>query len=294
LPIDQYALQQLAKFNQEIMLSYEKFDFTAVFHKFADFCSVYLSSFYLDIIKDRLYVEKADGRSRKSAQTACWHILDTITRLMAPILSFTAEQISDHYQKNKKESIHLQTFSSLTAIWELLCEKYGTKRFPLLPPHVLNYCKTHEVVELLKYINEEERKWEVLKDIRSAILKAIEVQREKQIMKHSLEANVTVYFDLEDVSSEASAKEDERLSVLHDFYKMLDIAKQDVDDFFKEFLIVSQFKIATNEEGLERSGMDGLFVKVEKAKGEKCPRCWQWDSSDHEHGLCSRCQAILS
>jgi isoleucyl-tRNA synthetase len=100
--IDQYALQELFEFNYAVLDAYAQYDFTAVFHKLSDYCSTNLSTFYLEIVKDCLYVEKADGHARRSVQTACWHILDTLTRLMAPIFSFTAEQISDLYQKDRK------------------------------------------------------------------------------------------------------------------------------------------------------------------------------------------------
>ena len=99
LPIDQYAMAELKIFNDTCLKAYEKADLTKVYHELTDFCSVTLSSFYQDIVKDRLYVE--NGTSRRSAQTVFWHILDTLTKVMAPIMSFTAEYISDNYQKNK-------------------------------------------------------------------------------------------------------------------------------------------------------------------------------------------------
>ncbi len=111
--IDQYALIRLAEFNEQVKYYYATMDYTAVFHALADYCTTELSSYYLDIIKDRLYVEKADGHARRSAQTACYYLLDTLTKLIAPIMSFTTERISDHYQKNKTESIHLQKFANL-------------------------------------------------------------------------------------------------------------------------------------------------------------------------------------
>ncbi|MFC1842293.1 isoleucine--tRNA ligase [Candidatus Dependentiae bacterium] len=283
LLIDKHALEELYKFNKDIIISYDNFDFTAVFHKLADYTSVELSSFYLDIIKDRLYVEKSDGRLRRSAQTACWYILDTLTRLIAPVLSFTAEQISDNYQKDKKESIHLQDFSALHVLWDKLCDTTKEKESPALQAYTQGYCETKEALDLMQNIAAKEEIWDVIRDIRSAVLKAIETQREKQVMRHSLEASVTVYFDLNDV----------RLSKLHEFYDMLDKCNQDVISFFKEFMIVSEFKIAEDDLGLEYSGLDGMSIKVTKAPGDKCPRCWNWSVTDHEHKLCPRCQGVL-
>ena len=84
---------------------------------------------YLDIVKDRLYVEKAGGHARRSAQTACYYTLDTLTRLIAPILSFTAERISDQYQKNKSKSIHLLPFASLQPLFDWIANKKASWQY---------------------------------------------------------------------------------------------------------------------------------------------------------------------
>src|SRR5690606_33483559 len=114
---DQLALQELVSFNIHVRRAYDQYDFTSVFHALGNYCSVNLSTFYFEIIKDILYVEKADSDTRRSAQTACWYILDTMTKLTAPILSFTAYQVSDLYQNNKVESIHLQVFNDLDSMF---------------------------------------------------------------------------------------------------------------------------------------------------------------------------------
>src|SRR5260221_8384329 len=121
--MDQYALQEIFELQEEIVFAYQEYNFTRVFHLLGNYCSVNLSSFYLDIIKDRLYTAKNDSLERRSAQTVCASILDTLTKLMAPILSFTAEQLSDEYQKNKIKSIHLQQFPVVTNVWEQLSQR---------------------------------------------------------------------------------------------------------------------------------------------------------------------------
>ncbi|MBT3903302.1 isoleucine--tRNA ligase, partial [bacterium] len=117
LEVDLYALDVLSAFDKRMHKAYSKIEFTAVFHELADYCSKDLSSFYLDVIKDRLYVEQADGLKRRSAQTAMWHILNMLIRLMAPIMSFTAESLSDFSQANKTDSIHLQLFEKAPDGW---------------------------------------------------------------------------------------------------------------------------------------------------------------------------------
>lgn len=290
--IDQYALQQLYKVNNEMLKKYAAHDFTGVFHMLSDYCSSDLSAFYLDIIKDRLYVEKADGLERRSAQTACWYILDTLTRLMAPVLSFTAEQLSDHYQKNKSASIHLQPFATLQDVWEQLAAQAGS---PVASADVLQAERVHieplEQTQVMNFIVEREAQWQVIKQIRSAILKAIEQLREQGTIKHSLEAHVSLYFDDAMPGYEN----------VQDLFEQLQESGQTIESFFKEYVIISQFAIKQNiagggdvvPAGLEQSEYKGVFIRVEKASGDKCPRCWNWQTSSHEHKLCERCQKIV-
>jgi isoleucyl-tRNA synthetase len=248
LIIDHYALQLVHELNTTVITQYTQCEFTKVFHALADFCATDLSAFYMDVTKDRLYVEKADGHLRRSAQTAYWHILDTLTRLVAPILSFTAEQVSDHYQRNKTESIHLQQFASFNSPWMLIASQHA--------------------------------QWELLKQMRSAVLKAIEPLREKGIIKHPLEASVTLYFD---------ATVRNNLALLLD---CIDKSPQGLVPFLKEFFIASEVVIAYDNEGLEATAVKGFFVKITHAPGTKCPRCWSWEVTEHPDGLCRRCSLI--
>lgn len=283
--IDQYALQELFEFNYAMLGHYAEYDFTALFHQFSDYCSVNLSTFYFEIVKDCLYVEKADGHARRSVQTACWHILDTLTRLMAPIFSFTAEQVSDLYQKDKKESIHLQQFNLLPNVWEhfaksdqaLLDELQRVEGLRVGAFDILNK------VEKLVLVAGQKRLWNTLKSMRSAILKATEGLREKNIIKRSLDANIRLYID-----PTAEWAED-----CTNFFKKLKAKGELPDAFFKDFAIVSQLRFADNAEGLAPSEMAGLLIKVEKAQGTKCPRCWQWAETTHAQSLCPRCQKIV-
>lgn len=285
--IDQYALQQLYATNNEILSDYQRYDFTAVFHKLAEYCTSDLSAFYLDIIKDRLYVEKADGLERRSAQTACWYILDTLTKLMAPILSFTAEQISDNYQKNKKQSIHLQDFATLPDVWRALAQQAGigiTAADVLQNVERVGLIDTAEKIQVLSYIGEKEQQWILLKSIRGAILKAIEQLREQGTIKHSLEAQVTIFFE------QSMAQREQ----VQDFFISLRASNQSIESFFEEFLIVSQVVLAESPEGLDQSEFAGMRVHVQHAAGDKCPRCWKWERTTHEHKLCKRCQAVVN
>ena len=91
--LDRWAITKLNGLIEKCFAAYDNYEFHVVSHAINDFCVVELSSFYLDIIKDRLYCEEKDGLLRRSAQTALWLILDTITKLFAPILAFTCDEI---------------------------------------------------------------------------------------------------------------------------------------------------------------------------------------------------------
>ena len=93
LPLDRWAITKLNELIDSCMAAYNDYEFHVVSHLINDFCVVELSSFYLDIIKDRLYCEERNGLKRRSAQTALYLILDSMTRLFAPILAFTCDEI---------------------------------------------------------------------------------------------------------------------------------------------------------------------------------------------------------
>ncbi len=93
LELDRWAVTKLNALINKCFAAYDNYEFHIVSHAINDFCVVELSSFYLDIIKDRLYCEETNGISRRSAQTALWMILDTMTKIFAPILAFTCDEI---------------------------------------------------------------------------------------------------------------------------------------------------------------------------------------------------------
>lgn len=278
LPVDYYALTQISKLNINLINSYRNCDFTAVFHSLADYCSVELSSFYLDIVKDRLYVERANSLERRSAQTVLWSILDTLNRLIAPIMSFTAELISDNYQKNKSRSIHLQSFIDPEKLQELVNTKKDSLWLDLfvkaLPSKVLNIVEQPESTDL-------DAQWQAVKYLRSLILKAIEAEREKGLIKHPLEANIKIAIDFSQ----------KKLEPLKELIESLPVYGITIEIFFKELLVVSQFALVDNIDVSQNP--TGISITVNKAEGIKCPRCWQWDFGSDSDDLCRRCQRVL-
>jgi len=105
--LDRWALMKLNALIRRVRDAFESFEYHIIFHTVHNFCTVSLSNFYLDVIKDRLYVEKADGIPRRAAQSAMYLILDSLVRLLAPILCFTAEDIWRHMPGRDEKSVFL-------------------------------------------------------------------------------------------------------------------------------------------------------------------------------------------
>ena len=113
LEIDRYALILTRNLQREVLADYERYEFHRIAQALQTFCSEDLGAFYLNILKDRLYTTAEKSRARRSAQSALWHITQTLTRLMAPILAFTAEEIWQTLTGNKEDSVMLQTWHIL-------------------------------------------------------------------------------------------------------------------------------------------------------------------------------------
>ena len=108
MALDRWVVDRAALLQDEIRASYDQFQFHQIYHRLHNFCVVELGGFYLDIIKDRQYTTQADSLARRSAQTALFHIAEAFTRWMAPVLSFTAEEIWAVLPGERSESIFLE------------------------------------------------------------------------------------------------------------------------------------------------------------------------------------------
>ncbi|NLA75555.1 MAG: class I tRNA ligase family protein, partial [Deltaproteobacteria bacterium] len=158
--IDKWALHKLQDMNERILKAYESFEFHIIYHTLHNFCVLDLSSFYLDIIKDRLYVSPPDSAARRSAQTAMQEILDVMVRLMAPILSFTADEIWQFQNRSDKfTSVHISQF------------------IPVKDDYRDNA------------LNE---RWDKIIRLRKEVTKALEIARKDKLIGHSLDAAVTL------------------------------------------------------------------------------------------------------
>src|SRR5574341_1477833 len=161
LEIDRWALHRLQMLVQRVGKAYDDFEFHIVFHSIHNFCAVDMSAFYLDILKDRLYTAKAASIERRSGQTVMHKVLSALVRLMAPVLSFTADEVWGYMQESAKE------------------KSVFFAEFP----------KPEE-----KYIDSKlEARWEKLLAARGEAAKVLEALRRDKKIGHSLDAGVTLY-----------------------------------------------------------------------------------------------------
>ncbi|MBI9078356.1 MAG: isoleucine--tRNA ligase [Pseudodesulfovibrio sp.] len=165
LPLDRYALDMVSRHHANIQEAYKSFEFHKVYHTVHNLCVVDLSAFYLDILKDRLYVEEQEGIKRRSAQTVLWQTLLMLLQDMAPVLSFTAEEA-----------------------------------FQNLPDAIKNNLPQSKTVFALRFkpeatgmTDEERSRWEQLVTVRAEVNKSIEPKRKDRVIGKSLDAQVTLY-----------------------------------------------------------------------------------------------------
>jgi isoleucyl-tRNA synthetase len=166
----------------------------------------------------------------------------------------------------------------------LLAQKNVTLREELQRATALgsNMFNTLNKIEDLARIGEQKKRWDTLKAIRSAMLKATEPLREQNSIKRSLDARIAMFLDPNGPD----------IKRLQQFFDDLEDKGESAEKFFKDFSILSQFEFVPTPDRLIES-YPGVYLRAEKAEGEKCPRCWQWAQTEHEHHLCDRCYEIV-
>ena len=128
IEIDRYALQMAERLQRQVLEDYDAFEFHFVVQKLQAFCSEDLGGFYLDILKDRLYTSAKDSWARRSAQSALNHITHSLLRLMAPVLSFTADEAWPIFTRSEKDSVLLHTWHQFPHAGGDLCERWDEIR----------------------------------------------------------------------------------------------------------------------------------------------------------------------
>jgi isoleucyl-tRNA synthetase len=165
--IDQYMLRQTAAFASDVRKWYDEFAFHKIYHRVNHFCIVDLSAFYFYVLKDRLYISAPKSQARRSAQTATWHIGEALVRLLAPITSFTSEEIWQFLPKteDRAESVHLAVFPASADILGA-----GT----------------------VEHDEQQDKDWTTLRSVRDEVLKALEEARNQKLIGTELEAQVSI------------------------------------------------------------------------------------------------------
>jgi isoleucyl-tRNA synthetase len=165
--IDQYMLRQTVDLTNNVKRWYDEFTFHKSYQAVNHFCVVQLSSFYFDVLKDRLYTSAPKSVARRSAQTAIWKIGETLVRLMAPLMSFTADEVWSYLPKvaDRADSVHLTAF-----------------------PRAEDVLGSASVGEDTK----QGEDWEKLRAVREEVLKALEEARNQKMIGTGLEAQVTI------------------------------------------------------------------------------------------------------
>ncbi|MGP8269352.1 MAG: isoleucine--tRNA ligase [Terracidiphilus sp.] len=163
LPLDRYMLARTRKLTEDILAWYEAFEFHRVYHAVNEFAIVDLSSFYLDVLKDRMYTFAPTSHERRSAQTVLWQITEALTRLVAPILSFTADEVWEYLPavEGREASVHLAQFPKPEEI-------FSENPAPML------------------------EEWKQLFVVRDAALVLLENERQAKLIGKSLEAQLKI------------------------------------------------------------------------------------------------------
>jgi isoleucyl-tRNA synthetase len=227
--LDLWILAEYSKLEGEIIRAYDAYDFHVVYQKLSQFVAVELSAIYHDVVKDRLYTDPANSSRRRSTQTALHRILTSLCQMLAPILSFTADEAWEFVPGKNIDSVQELTWQPMDFQW----------------------------------LETERAVWTTLFQLRELALPALERARQAKEIGKSLEAKL----------------------ILTGGGEILERAKPQAEAL-RELLNVSQLEI-----NLE--GGPSVAVSVKKADGQKCERCWHWETdvgSTPEHPtICGRC-----
>ena len=250
--LDQYMLRQTVAMSADVTRWYDEFAFHKIYHRINDFCVVELSAFYFDVLKDRLYTYAPNSCGRRAAQTAIWRIGEALVRLLAPIMSFTCDEVWQYLPAlpDRLPSVHLAKFPTASDI--------------------LGGSVTGGSVPVEDARQSED--WKILLVVRTEVLKALEEARQgKLIGGANLEAQVTI-------------------TAAEPVFSVLARYKEHLRYLF----IVSA---VTLEPGASGNGTGGVSVRVGKADGKKCERCWNYSIHVGEDAIyptvCERCSAVL-
>ena len=273
--MDRFMLHKLGLVLNKSIKAYDTYEFHTVYHTVYNFCTVDLSAFYLDIIKDRLYTFPAGDKARRDAQTVMYLTLDSITRLLAPILPFTTEEVWREMPSFDGQSDQKDPEGNKAGGIKKDGGKAESVHLTLRP-----------VAKPAWQDDNLAAKWEKIMDVRSEVTKALEDARVTKEIGHSLDASIGIYVDDVDVREILSSfgKDLRDVFIVSDASLLSEPVEKSLSS-----------KELTGE--LANRGIKAFQITVKKAQGDKCDRCWKYDTTtgsreDHP-GTCSRCSGAL-
>ncbi len=235
LDIDKWILHELYELSRQVIGYYEKFEFHLVYRKILNFCAVELSSLYFDISKDILYIEAVDSVPRRSSQTALFHLSQALTRLAAPVLSFTAEEVWRF--SGRTDSVHAQEYHRLD-------EQFYNPAIA--------------------------EKMDALIDIKKDVLKSLETKRKEKIIGTSLEADIELYIASDKTRRLIAEMGDEARR----FFQVAEVTVRDEKTAGMEDFDVSSIRVVKSAGSkCVRCWNYSLRLGTDGAHPDLCPRC---------------------
>ena len=265
LELDRWVLGRLNKLVESVAGSYERYEYHTIYHSIHNFCTIDMSNFYLDVIKDRLYCDETHGLKRRSAQTTIYLVLDALVRVLTPILAFTAEEI-----------------------WAAMPHSAGAELdsvlYNAMPKPDDKYALTPGC----------EESWDKLLRLRTDVNKALELARAEKTIGKPLDADVTLYVEEEVYGFLMNAECGMRNAELDDAGSLARMC-----EFLRVLFIVSGVNIIKGSgSGYEGIEFPGATISVRLSEAPKCARCWTRDNGvgkDPAHPeLCPRCLKVVT
>jgi isoleucyl-tRNA synthetase len=257
--LDRWILAEFSKLETAVVEAYEKYEFHVVYQKISQFVAVELSAIYHDIVKDRLYTDAANSHRRRSTQTALHRLVTGLCKMLAPILVFTADEAWEFVPGKTTVSVHEESWVESTFAVDA----------------------------------KEQKKWNSLFIFRKLVLPELEKARQNKLIGKTLEAKLNWFVGAGDI--------DAVLTVRSDFQEILSVSQVNI---LPENRKLELFPARLLFNPIDRlpvdattDPIDGRGTAIERADGQKCERCWHWETdvgSNPEHPtICARCVAAV-
>ena len=262
LEFDRFILARTEKLKSEVRRAYEAFEFQTAFQAMQNFIVVDLSSLYIDVARDRLYCSAENSRERRSAQTALFHILDALVRMLAPLIPFTTEEVYGYMPGKRLASVHLTTMHPANPSWR---------------------------------DEELEARWERLLKVRDEALKLLEAMRKSGTIGAPLDAAISLGADGGSESGLAETLKRYR-EELKDLFIVSDVAilgDAEAAEIRRQANGREDFALDGNGTFARAAANPAITLVGRHASGAKCARCWKYFDDGSGETLDARCRAVV-